>query len=542
MKILTSKLFKFPLNSIKESEKINEALSINFFISSSRTDKTDKKKIKLSGFAFLDYLFDHRYFVYNNYVSSWQRSSFFPASVFLRSFNTKIYNQSFSFFKKFLKFNKIWPILKDQIHNHHDLGKKIDIYQKKKINIAPTEGKVSNSSTSIESSYNEFFNSYNQTKRTLTDNLTNAYVPINYYDASSSKNLLLGFRPYRLLNKNIYNPLLVSLYFHNEQKTPLYFYTNKNMEIKEKENYPPYFTTSDTLLKILTWRFLKKIKQTHFSKNWSSLLQEQRSPFKIDLLPKNLSISALNYLKQGYSETEISLFENKTNNSFFVKNNIHGNNLKNLTIGEKTDNINNEKISMIQNKNNIKWVQTPVIINGVPHMKLKAYKNMYEKYLSVINNSKTIHTKNSFSYSNNLWTLQNQCDSIYPKLNKESYVYLYPFNKQAWKTDFISPLIRSKIPIKNKLIKSEAPSVLTGNELKELDDSIWATVRRSFSTHTEDEDKPLISLPIFNSLDSKDFSSRFVFISPFNLLKGEKKHESALTLDVIALYFIEGLD
>ena len=76
-------LFKFPLNTIKESEKMNQTLFVNFFISPSRTDKGDKKKIKLSGFAFLNYLFDLPYFIYNNYVPSSVRSSLFPSSTFV---------------------------------------------------------------------------------------------------------------------------------------------------------------------------------------------------------------------------------------------------------------------------------------------------------------------------------------------------------------------------------------------------------------------------------------------------------------------------
>lgn len=72
-------LFRYPENSNYECEKIHEALFINFFISPSRSDKGEKKKIKLSGFAFLNYLFDHPYFVYNNYVAAGPRSSFFPA-------------------------------------------------------------------------------------------------------------------------------------------------------------------------------------------------------------------------------------------------------------------------------------------------------------------------------------------------------------------------------------------------------------------------------------------------------------------------------
>ena len=472
LNILTPKLFKFPLNSMTESEKIHEALSINFFISSSRNDKTDKKRIKLSGFAFLDYLFDHPYFVYNNYVPSWQRSSFFPASVFLESFDTKFSNKAF---KRPLNSNlisdKIGPLIKGRTY-HYRLDKKTDIYQKH-INITSTipneskirkpflqDPKVIGPPSFMKGIYTGLFNSYaqvppvfsrrfaqseTQTKKTITDVFINGYSTTDQYNASLSQNSLLWFFPYQLLNESIHSKLLASLVNHNEQNTRPDFYTNKTVEVKE--NYPPYFTTSDTLLKTLTWRFLKKIKQTRFSKIWPLLMQ--RSP----LLLSNPSIHISNNfwgsclkntgtLKQKTDRLSQTIYypeqngikrqaelEKETDSSFLVRNTNQNNDVKDFIIQETID-TNNRKVSIIKNKDGRLWITNPVITNGAPNSKLGAHKNMYEKYLSIMKNSITMESKDSNDDGDNLKVLrQNQRSS---KLDKESHACLSHMDKQAW--------------------------------------------------------------------------------------------------------------
>ena len=224
MRILTPKSLKLPFNSKEESEKTHEALSINFFISS-RTDKTEKKRIKLSGFAFLDYLFDHPYFVYNNYIPSWQRSSFFPASVFpvgrnkFQNTNPSMFSSPEVFWPRQRYFNKACCL---------------------KAMVSSWKGDYRGES------YTESFGSF---KRPLNDNLI------------SEKRW-----PF-LQNQTNFDNL-------RGKVGSDVFYTNKNLE--NKENYPPYFTTNDTLLKTLTWRFLKKIKHTRFSKIW------RYSPLRIE--------------------------------------------------------------------------------------------------------------------------------------------------------------------------------------------------------------------------------------------------------------------
>ena len=490
LKVLTPKLFKFPLNSMTESEKINEALSINFFISSSRNDKTDKKRIKLSGFAFLDYLFDHPYFVYNNYVPSWQKSSFFPASVFLESFDTGFSTEAFSSFRRPLNSNlvsdKIWPFIKGRTYGYNlNKNKKSRIHRKNISSITssiPNElkigkpflkgSKVIDPRSLMEGSYTDFLNSYGQaepvffnrftrgetqTKKTITDIFINGYYPTDQYNASLSQNSLLWFLPNQLLNENTHTQLLAPLVNHNQQNTRPYFYTNKNVEVKE--NYPPYFTTSDTLLKTLTWRFLKKIKQTRFSKIWPLLRQRSLPSLSSD---PNIHVSNsflgsylkntsplkydLSYTISHPERNRMKLpaeLEKETDNSFLVGNTNQNNDVKDFIIQETID-ANNRKVSMIKNKNGRLWITTPVIslsdsknqirdgsvfltkntkTNGVLN---RAHKNMYEKYLSIMKDSTVIESKDSIAYSND------DTDNLKvfrPNQRGPSYA---EFDKQAW--------------------------------------------------------------------------------------------------------------
>ena len=73
---ISPKNYKVPLN-----ETIHKTLFIHFFdsypFSKPKWGETPKKKkrIKVSGFAFLSYLFDHPYFIYNNYNKLFESSS-----------------------------------------------------------------------------------------------------------------------------------------------------------------------------------------------------------------------------------------------------------------------------------------------------------------------------------------------------------------------------------------------------------------------------------------------------------------------------------
>ena len=508
---MTPKFFKFPLNSIKESEKIHEALSINFFISSSRTDKTDKKRIKLSGFAFLDYLFDHPYFIYNNYVPSWQRSSFFPASVFKNLLNMDPYTKTFSSFRKYFDYNlvsdKIWPIFKGRTHRQ-SLYRKAGIHQKAKTTITSIiqnepksrkqlSPKAVSSQSLIQGSHNGFFKSYGRTSpvvsrklfslqentrcmkpwgrtqrfKTMTDLFINGSLASDESDALVSQNPLLWFRTYALLNENTHTELLA------------------------KENYPPYFTTSDTLLKTLTWRLFKKIKQTRFSKIWPCLIQEL--PLKTYPLPNDPNIFVLNGLKQGrvyalnglnhgYSETGISLFgsypivepgvkgqappEKETDNSFLVENTNQSNNGRDFSMKMNThDNIDG-KVSMIQNKNASLWIKTPVINNGVPNIQLETHKNMYKKYLNVMKTNIGIQKQNSLGYRDNLQVLKPvQPGSVYPEFDKQSHACLEPGSKQAWTNEFVSKqLIRSKTIVSSNRLLASLVSILNTTNFRDV--------------------------------------------------------------------------
>ena len=98
---LTPERFRSPLNEIKASETMNQALSVDFFISPSRTDKGGggrgrrPGKIQLSGFAFLNYLFDNPYFIYNNHVLSSQTASYLHTHI--RSLSKPVSKRRFAY-------------------------------------------------------------------------------------------------------------------------------------------------------------------------------------------------------------------------------------------------------------------------------------------------------------------------------------------------------------------------------------------------------------------------------------------------------------